>query len=524
MPHKNHNLSRDASLDYYTSEREHREHRGLAIKVAAIAVGVLCVLGVGLGFVASRITNIGTNIATDDTQLLASLEEGASNDPFYLLLLGADKSEERAETEGEDDSNYRADTIILCRIDPKDTKATLVSIHRDLLVEFDADENGQRKTGKINSAYSLGGPSAMVDQVSKLAGVKIAHYAEIDFDSFMDIVDTIGGVEITLPREVRDPDYTGLDLSAGTHTLDSHDALMLCRTRHAYDDYGDGDVYRAANQRSVITAIVNKVLKSDPKTMVDALTTMSESLTTDLTVDEILTIAAQMRDLDPATSLYTGMTPSTPHVPEVEGDAYYEILDEEAWDAMMKRVDAGLPPYENPEDDPTFGITSEANSDTEGIEGEDTNATTQDETTETSEDETAQDAEGENATENEEGEGQEQPASGSASASASHSNPFLSITAMADVDKSGAIAILGMNDGRPTQYAEELTEMGFTATAYEAAIYPFTENLVIYSDAAYEEEATAVAAYLGSDYVAMLNDGSYAMPAGSSVYVRVKAE
>ena len=94
----------------------------------------------------------------------------------------------------------------------------------------------------------------------------------------------------------------------------------------------------------------------------------------------------------------------------------------------------------------------------------------------------------------------------------------------ADVDKSGAVVILGMNDGRPTQYATELTDMGFSATAYEAAIYPFTENLVIYSDAAYEEEATAIAAYLGSDYTAILNDGSYAMPVGSNVYVRVKAE
>jgi len=523
MPHKNHNLSRDASLDYYTSEREHREHRGFAIKVAAIAVGILCVVGIALGVVASRVTNIGANMTTNDDDLLASLEEGAPDEPFYLLLLGADKGEERTETEGEDDSNYRADTIILCRIDPKETKATMVSIHRDLLVEFDADENGQRKTGKINSAYSLGGPSAMVDQVSKLAGVKIAHYAEIDFDSFMDIVDSIGGVEITLPREVRDPDYTGLDLSAGTHTLDSHDALMLCRARHAYDNYGDGDVYRAANQRSVITAILGKVLKSDPQTMVDALTTMSESLTTDLSVDEILSIASQMRDLDPEKSLYTGMTPSTPHVPEVEGDAYYEILDEEAWNAMMQRVDAGLPPYENPEDDPTAGITGEASEDAETLDEQGTEATdeekTEGEESEEKTDETTEGEEGENA----EADGTEEESTTSSNR-ATQSNPFLSITAMSDVDKSGVVVILGMNDGRPTQYATELTDMGFNAVAYEAAIYPFTENLVIYSDAAYEEEATAIAAYLGSDYTAMLNDGSYAMPAGSNVYVRVKAE
>jgi anionic cell wall polymer biosynthesis LytR-Cps2A-Psr (LCP) family protein len=137
--------------------------------------------------------------------------------------------------------------------------------------------------------------------------------------------------------------------------LNGHDALMLCRCRHGYDAYGDGDRFRAANQRMVIASILRKVLSSDAHVMVAAISAMAESITSDLSLNEILGLAAKMRDFDTETDLMTGMTPTEP---EVLNGIYYEIIQEDEWKKMMERVDQGLPPYDenDGEHDSTAGI------------------------------------------------------------------------------------------------------------------------------------------------------------------------
>ena len=102
-----------------------------------------------------------------------------------------------------------------------------------------------------------------VQVVSELAGVPISHYAEIDFDGFCDIVDALGGIEVNVPVEIDDPEAGGY-LAAGEQTLDGEQALILCRSRHAYDNIGTGkgDEYRAANQRMIIGAIAQRTSSS----------------------------------------------------------------------------------------------------------------------------------------------------------------------------------------------------------------------------------------------------------------------
>ena len=129
MAHKDHALSRERSLDYYSGERAKRSRRKLALGIVVAIALILCAVSVAVGM---YVTNVNASMNTKDEELLASLKKGAKNEPFYLLLLGADKGEERYEDIGEDESLYRAGSIILCRIDPTNIKAPLVSIHRGL--------------------------------------------------------------------------------------------------------------------------------------------------------------------------------------------------------------------------------------------------------------------------------------------------------------------------------------------------------------------------------------------------------
>ena len=253
-----------------------------------------------------------------------------------------------AEDWGDSTVNFRSATIILTRVDAPAQKVTLVSIPRDTLVDMGA--NGERK---INDAYSIGGGAYMMEVVEEFAGVDITAYAEVDFEQFTSIVDAIGGVEVTLPVAVSDV-LAAVDLPEGTQTINGAQALGLCRARHAYDEYGGGDFYRAANQRMVIGAIIKKVLTLDPVSMLNAVASMAESVAVyPLTANDIMGLAMQFKSFDVDTGFYSGQTPT---ISTYTNNVWYELPDEDGWREMMERVDSGLPPYSDESQDFTHGV------------------------------------------------------------------------------------------------------------------------------------------------------------------------
>ncbi len=153
-------------------------------------------------------------------------------------------------------------------------KLRLFPIPRDTQVTI-----GNHGTQKINAAYAFGGPSGAIDAVSKLAGVPINHYAEIDFDGFKAVVDALGGITVNVPMEIND-DMAGGHVDAGEQTLNGEQALILCRSRHNYDNVGDGDSIRAANQRMVISTIMKKLMDSDVATLTNTVNTLAQYITT----------------------------------------------------------------------------------------------------------------------------------------------------------------------------------------------------------------------------------------------------
>ena len=345
-------VNRYYDVNRYRSKSKNKSNRKIVV-IAVIAVVLLLIGGVAIaaGLYISNINNkLSSNVTNELREQLVKKEAG---DPFYLLLLGVDRDQGRVEdTEnyGSDEHAYRSDSIMLCRIDPKNVKVSMVSIHRDTLVKM--DEHGNQK---INASYAFGGAAYATKTVSIFSGVPISHYAEIDLDRFIGIVDQVGGVTVDLPVPVNDPEYTGLNLPAGKQTLNGTDAALLCRCRHGYDNYGDGDVFRAANQRMVFSAVIKKVLASDPATIASTVASMADSVTTDMDVAAILDLAMQMKSLNVEEDISTGMEPTDG---ALIGDTWYEICLVDQWKKMMMRVDQGLPPYDETqgEHDSTAGI------------------------------------------------------------------------------------------------------------------------------------------------------------------------
>lgn len=309
-------------------------------KLKYVLVAVLALVLVGAGAAFAYYQNIEGNLhaGLDQKDLEKYLvETDLTNEPFYMLLMGTDGSSEREEDESFGGS-FRTDSIILARIDPVNKKVSMVSIHRDTMV--DMGEYGQQK---VNAAHAFGGAALSVKTISDFAGVDISHYAEINFDGFRDIVDALGGVEVDVPVEINDEDAGG-HLDAGLQTLNGEQALILCRSRNTYADSADPDSMRAANQRLVLSAIAEKILSSDVATIANSVTAISKYVTTDLDVSDIIGLAQAMRGMDTSTDFYTAMDPVTN---KLIGDGWYTYSNEEEWKAMMKRMDEGLPPSED---------------------------------------------------------------------------------------------------------------------------------------------------------------------------------
>jgi LCP family protein required for cell wall assembly len=161
----------------------------------------------------------------------------------------------------------RTDTMILFTIDPLTRTAGMLSIPRDLWVEIPG--NG---SNKINTAYHYGeayhlpggGPALAMQTVSNLLGVPVNEYVQLDFNTFVKIVDVLGGVVVTPIEDMKlerigQPGYEE-HLKAGVQVrLDG--AMLLSYARDRYTSGGDFD--RAQRQQEVIMSIRDRVLSFD---------------------------------------------------------------------------------------------------------------------------------------------------------------------------------------------------------------------------------------------------------------------
>lgn len=310
--------------------RRLRQRRGKAFAVrAALGVLVLGLIGCGaavalwLARVDARLNNV--DVVTVELKQ-ALVERSAPSDPYYVLLMGTDGRP------GE--TSYRADSIILTRVDPQQKQVTLLSIPRDSKVVW------KGFTVKINAVHAYDGAAGMVEIVSDLCGVPISHYAEVNFDGLAGITDALGGVTVYVDQDMSDPyhfdDVT--ELSEGTHTLNGAEALFYTRCRY----FPDGDYTRMRHQRTFVKAMISQIMATyDPVKLAALVDACADMLITDLSVGDIVALAPEMVGIDGEAGIHMSFAPSEPK--DIDGVSYV-ILDEDALGEMMELIDAGEDP------------------------------------------------------------------------------------------------------------------------------------------------------------------------------------
>lgn len=282
---------------------------------------------VGAGAAAALyINSINSALSFDDAQEEQELREALApvekpEDPFYVMLLGSDARGNEAS---------RSDVNILLRVDPSKGQLTMVSIPRDTKVEIEG-----HGTQKINAAYAFGGASLAVETMSSFAGVPISHYAEIHFTELVQLIDTLGGVEVDVPVAVNDS-KVGDPIDTGLQTLNGEQALAFARSRA----YADGDFTRASNQRILLQAVIDKVLAMPATELPGTIQSLAQCVTTDYNVSDVVSLAQKFKNAGSMT-VYSGMVPSSTAM--IDGISYV-ITDDAGWAEMMKVVDAGEDP------------------------------------------------------------------------------------------------------------------------------------------------------------------------------------
>lgn len=305
--------------------------------VANVAVfGTLGVIWFAANKVASSVSTIpATDLSLADSP--ATLQEAR-----VFLVIGSDSRAGLTDLEGFGDfGGQRADVIMLVKADPRSGHLQMLSVPRDLKVQYGGSST------KINATFA-GGPGAIVSAVASIAGLPIHHYLEVEFSGFTGIVDAIGGIEMTFPYPARDL-KSGFSIEAGTHVLDGKAALAYSRSR-GYQEYRDGawvaedanDIGRTRRQQDVLMAVITQI---DRPSSLEGFSALLEALggflTTDdaLSSDEIIQLAWAMRnvapsDLDAATVPVSGLT---------EGGVSYVVPLEPAASEMFDAFDAGDP-------------------------------------------------------------------------------------------------------------------------------------------------------------------------------------
>ncbi|QPP08532.1 LCP family protein [Streptomyces bathyalis] len=181
------------------------------------------------------------------------------------LIVGSDSREGLSAQEKKDlhtgsAGGKRTDSMMILHVGSGGP--TLISLPRDSWVEippFTGSKSGKHydnsQQTKLNAAYSQDGATLLVRTVEHNTGLKIDHYAEIGFGGFAQIVDSVGGVEMNIPQDIKDKN-SGADFKKGKQVLDGKQALSFVRNRHA--GTGDSDLGRTKNQQKFLAALANQ--------------------------------------------------------------------------------------------------------------------------------------------------------------------------------------------------------------------------------------------------------------------------
>lgn len=281
--------------------RGRRRKRGftswsLGKKIAVVAGSTLImVLAIGSVILASKMSKIETT-KLDVDKLSISDEVEHETGYVNVALFGLDS---RGNSLGK---GNRSDTIIIASLNKENKEVKMVSVYRDTLLQMD-----DGSYNKANAAYSFGGPEGAISMLNKNMDMNIEKYVAVNFNALVDVIDAIGGLDITLTdaevvhmnnycvetSKVTGKSYEKIEPEvAGTYHLNGVQAVSYSRIRYT----AGGDFERTERQRHVLELIAEKAQSMSLSTINKIIDDVFPQISTNFTLAEMIGYAKDFAD------------------------------------------------------------------------------------------------------------------------------------------------------------------------------------------------------------------------------------
>ena len=242
---------------------------------------------------------------------------------FNILLLGSDQRP--------NDGGYRTDVMLLATVNKTSSSLNLTSFPRDLFIYIPG-----WTMERINTVLPKGGFDLLAMTFEYNFGVRPQYYALINFNGFVQLIDTLGGIYVNVGQTLTDhrDKHGQYTVYAGSNHMDGETALWYVRSRYSSSDFD-----RTRRQQEVLTGIFNRLLSLDTITKVPQLYQQFQaSNDTNLTLDQIITLAPIAKDIQNSISNYAvGPQHTTPWVNPFNG-AQVLLPNQHAVRLLMKEA------------------------------------------------------------------------------------------------------------------------------------------------------------------------------------------
>ena len=214
-------------------------------------------------------------------------------EPFTLLLLGVDSEKDGLNA----NQAFNGDTLMMITFNPNTLNATMFSIPRDTYVPI-ACRNGAQN--KINSS-AASGTKCVINTVENLTGIPIDYYIKVNFKGVVDLVDSLGGIDVDVPVSFCEQDSNRLFgnneicLKSGEQHLNGEEALALSRHRKTLPR---GDFQRVQHQQLVVESIAQKAKTiTSVNDFYKVLDAISKNIDTNMTTNKMLSFYTVLKSM-----------------------------------------------------------------------------------------------------------------------------------------------------------------------------------------------------------------------------------
>jgi polyisoprenyl-teichoic acid--peptidoglycan teichoic acid transferase len=273
---------------------ERRAHWGRRVAIGAAALLILIVVWGVVSWLQFSSGVSDANKRLDPNAKLALVHQGGLllSHPTVILMLGTDNA-----AVGGREGDRHSDSILLLRTDPSHHRLYYLSIPRDLVVPIPG-----AATQKINAAFQIGGPALAIRTIRQFTGLGINHVMVVNFADFKDLIDSLGGITVNVPKPIRSNRFDcpfatqgrcqrwqGWRFAKGSQHMNGERALIYSRIRENLLDPSETDVTRGARQQAVMDATAAKFtsLGTLVRLPFDG-DKMAKPLTTDLTAAQLV--------------------------------------------------------------------------------------------------------------------------------------------------------------------------------------------------------------------------------------------